>query len=185
MKALEKAKLGGVTPHPLRHTMGSTSTSTGEALALTGAILCHSNPRSTAIYAHVQTDPSRRPANRVTKKIAAALAGKPANDRQRKRGGPVVSAGGRRRTAASARSATRRSAYRSSSRGRTRPPADAARDRCPRSPRNPAAAGTGGHGGKTLGRGGIRLSNRSRRRECLGRLSATGAAPLRPFRHGR
>jgi integrase len=83
-KAIEKAKLEAVTPHTLRHTMGSTSTSTGEALALTGAILGHSNPRSTAIYAHVQTDPSRRAANRVTKKIAAALAGKPANDRPRK-----------------------------------------------------------------------------------------------------
>lgn len=83
-KAIVKAKLAGVTPHTLRHTMGSTSTSTGEALALTGAILGHSNPRSTAIYAHVQTDPSRRAANRVTKKIAAALAGKPANDHPRK-----------------------------------------------------------------------------------------------------
>jgi hypothetical protein len=56
--------------------MGSTAISTGEALALTGAILGHSNPRSTAIYAHVQNDPSRRAANRVTKKIAAALSGK-------------------------------------------------------------------------------------------------------------
>jgi site-specific recombinase XerD len=66
---MEKAKLEGVTPHTLRHTMGSIAISTGEALALTGAILGHSNPRSTAIYAHVQTDPSRRAANRVTKKI--------------------------------------------------------------------------------------------------------------------
>jgi hypothetical protein len=56
--------------------MGSTAISTGEALALTGAILGHANPKSTAIYAHVQNDPSRRAANRVTKKIAAALAGK-------------------------------------------------------------------------------------------------------------
>ena len=31
--------------------------------------------RSTEIYAHVQNDPSRRAANRVTKRIAAALAG--------------------------------------------------------------------------------------------------------------
>ncbi|MBZ9851356.1 site-specific integrase [Mesorhizobium sp. CA14] len=74
-KAITKAKLPGVTPHTLRHTIGSTAISTGEALALTGAILGHSNPRSTAIYAHVQNDPSRRAANRVTKKIAAALAG--------------------------------------------------------------------------------------------------------------
>ncbi|BCG69848.1 integrase [Mesorhizobium sp. 113-1-2] len=74
-KAVKKAKLPGVTPHTLRHTIGSTAISTGEALALTGAILGHSNPRSTAIYAHVQNDPSRRAANRVAKKIATALAG--------------------------------------------------------------------------------------------------------------
>lgn len=74
-RAVRKAELPGVTPHTLRHTIGSTAISTGEALALTGAILGHSNPRSTAIYAHVQNDPSRRAANRVSKKIAAALAG--------------------------------------------------------------------------------------------------------------
>ena len=81
-KAIEKAELPGVTPHTLRRTMGSTSISTGEALALTGAILGHANPRSTALYAHVQNDPSKRAANRVTKRIAAALAGKPANEKQ-------------------------------------------------------------------------------------------------------
>lgn len=64
-----------MTPHTLRHTMGATATSTGEALALTGAILGHANMRSTMIYAHVQHDPSRRAANRVGKTIAAALAG--------------------------------------------------------------------------------------------------------------
>lgn len=74
-KAVKKAQLPGVTPHTLRHTIGSTAISTGEALALTGAMLGHSNPRSTAIYAHVQNDPSRRAANRVSKRIAAALAG--------------------------------------------------------------------------------------------------------------
>jgi integrase len=83
-KAIRKANLTDVTPHTLRHTMGSTSISTGEALALTGAILGHANPRSTVIYAHVQIDPSRRAANRVTKKIAAALAGKPINEGSRK-----------------------------------------------------------------------------------------------------
>lgn len=84
-KAIEKAKLEGVTPHTLRHTMGSTAVSNGEALALTGAILGHANPRSTAIYAHVQTDPSRRAANRVSKKIAAALAGRPSSTSRAKR----------------------------------------------------------------------------------------------------
>ena len=64
--------------------MGSTAVSTGEALALTGAILGHSNPRSTAIYAHVQNDQSKRAANRVSKKIAAALAGNPSEKGRRK-----------------------------------------------------------------------------------------------------
>ncbi|MFG1260583.1 site-specific integrase [Xanthobacter flavus] len=76
-KIVAKAELPGVTPHTLRHTMGSTAVSAGEALTLTGAILGHANPRSTAIYAHVQNDPSRRAANRVSRKIADALAGGP------------------------------------------------------------------------------------------------------------
>lgn len=74
-KIVKKAGLEGVTPHTLRHTMGAISTSTGEALALTGAILGHSNMRSTMIYAHVEMDPSRKAANRVGKRIADALAG--------------------------------------------------------------------------------------------------------------
>lgn len=83
-KAVAAAELPGVTPHTLRHTMGSTATSAGEALALTGAILGHANPRSTAIYAHVQADPSKRAANRVTKKIAAALSGEKSGPAARK-----------------------------------------------------------------------------------------------------
>ena len=75
-RAVKKAELPGVTPHTLRHTIGSTAISTGEAMALTGAILGHSNPRSTAIYAHIQHEPSRKAANRVSKKIAAALSPK-------------------------------------------------------------------------------------------------------------
>jgi integrase len=84
-KAIEMAKLPGATPHTLRHTIGSTATSTGEALALTGAILGHANPRSTAIYAHVQIDPSRQAAERVSRKIAAALAGKAGDGQSPKR----------------------------------------------------------------------------------------------------
>lgn len=83
-KIVKKAGLEGVTPHTLRHTMGAISTSTGEALALTGAILGHSNMRSTMIYAHVEMDPSRKAANRVGKRIADALSGqqKPAPRRK-------------------------------------------------------------------------------------------------------
>jgi len=74
-KIVKRAGLVGVTPHTLRHTMGAMSTSSGEALALTGAILGHVNLRSTMRYAHVQLDPSLKAANRVGKKLAAALAG--------------------------------------------------------------------------------------------------------------
>lgn len=73
-QAVKKAELPGVTPHTLRHTIGSMAISTGEAMALTGAILGHANPRSTAIYAHIQYEPARKAANRVSRKIAAALA---------------------------------------------------------------------------------------------------------------
>jgi integrase len=75
-RVVAKAELPGVTPHTLRHTMGSTAVSYGEGLPLTGAILGHANARSTAIYAHVQHDPSRRAANRISGKIAEALAGR-------------------------------------------------------------------------------------------------------------
>lgn len=76
-RAVAKAELTNVTPpHTLRHTIGSTAITAGETMAMTGAILGHANPRSTAIYAHVQRDPSRRAANRVSKKIADALAGR-------------------------------------------------------------------------------------------------------------
>ncbi len=69
----EEADLPDITPHTLRHTVGSTAISSGEAFALTGAILGHTNARSTAIYAHVQDQPMKRAADRVGSRIAVAL----------------------------------------------------------------------------------------------------------------
>ncbi|MDR3528687.1 MAG: integrase arm-type DNA-binding domain-containing protein [Rhizomicrobium sp.] len=88
------AKLPGVTPHTLRHTLGSTATSSGEALALTGAILGHANLRSTAIYAHVQRDPSLEAAKRVEKLLATALERKAVekNQDETAKAGPEVDA---------------------------------------------------------------------------------------------
>lgn len=74
-RAITKAKLGGISPHTLRHTIGSTAISSGEAMAFAGAILGHANVRSTAIYAHVQHEPARQVADQVSEKIAKALAG--------------------------------------------------------------------------------------------------------------
>jgi len=76
-KVTALANLPGVTPHTLRHTLGSAAVSTGETLAMTGSILGHSNARSTAIYAHVQRDPAKQAAGRAVGPIAAALSGKP------------------------------------------------------------------------------------------------------------
>jgi integrase len=75
-KDREESEIAGRYHHTLRHTVGSTAVSNAEALLMAGAILGHANPRSTAIYAHVQSAPSRKSADRVANKIAAALAGK-------------------------------------------------------------------------------------------------------------
>ena len=72
-KVVKRAGLGGVTPHTLRHTIGSASVSSGETLAMTGALLGHTDSRSTSIYAHIQQDPARRAADRVVGPIATAL----------------------------------------------------------------------------------------------------------------
>ena len=81
-KIVTRAGLEGVTPHTLRHTLASMAISSGEPMALTGAILGHSNPRSTAIYAHVDFDPAKKSADRVSALMAGALAG---NDRSTSR----------------------------------------------------------------------------------------------------
>jgi integrase len=65
-----------VVLHTLRHTMASTAVSAGESLPMTGAILGHANHRSTAKYAHMQSDPARKAADRVTGPIAVALGGR-------------------------------------------------------------------------------------------------------------
>lgn len=72
-KVIARAGLQGVTPHTLRHTIGSAAVSSGETLAMTGALLGHADNRSTGIYAHMQQDPARRAADRVVAPIATAL----------------------------------------------------------------------------------------------------------------
>jgi integrase len=69
----KKAALEGVTPHVLRHTLGSAAASAGEALGLVGAILGHANARSTQLYSHIAHDPARLAADRATGPLAEAL----------------------------------------------------------------------------------------------------------------
>lgn len=69
----KKAGLEGVTPHTLRHTLGSAAASAGEALLMVGSILGHANARSTQVYAHIAHDPARMAADRATGPLAEAL----------------------------------------------------------------------------------------------------------------
>lgn len=73
VKVIKLANLPGVTPHTLRHTIGSAAVSTGETLVMTGAILGHASQQATSIYAHMQQDFARRAADRVVAPIATAL----------------------------------------------------------------------------------------------------------------
>lgn len=77
-KVTKKAGLPGVTPHVLRHSLGSAAVSGGMALPMVAAILGHADTRSTQIYAHVQMHPAAKAATRAVSGIAAALAGKKA-----------------------------------------------------------------------------------------------------------
>lgn len=69
----KRAGLPDVTPHTLRHSVGSAAASAGEALLMVGALLGHSNARSTAIYAHIAHDPARLAADRAIGPLATAL----------------------------------------------------------------------------------------------------------------
>ncbi len=72
-KLIKLAELPGITPHTLRHTVGSWSVSGGETLFMTGGLLGHTDPRSTAVYAHMQQHSAAAAADRVMAPIADAL----------------------------------------------------------------------------------------------------------------
>ena len=77
-RVCEVAELSNVTLHTLRHTLASSAVSNGETLAMTGALLGHSNARSTSRYAHVAHNPAKQAMNRVDKRIGDAMRGKAA-----------------------------------------------------------------------------------------------------------
>jgi site-specific recombinase XerD len=67
--------LGDVRLHDLRHSFAAVEASGGMSLPLIGALLGHSQPQTTARYAHLQDSPLRGAADRVSGEIAAALGG--------------------------------------------------------------------------------------------------------------
>jgi integrase len=57
--------------HDLRHSFASVAVAGGLSLPIIGALLGHSQPQTTARYAHLATDPMKA----ITEKIGAAIAG--------------------------------------------------------------------------------------------------------------
>jgi integrase len=72
-KICKTAGLKSLRVHDLRHSYASFLASAGFSLPMIGALLGHTQPQTTARYAHLFDDPLRQATNRV----GAIIAGKP------------------------------------------------------------------------------------------------------------
>ncbi|MVT55305.1 tyrosine-type recombinase/integrase [Bradyrhizobium yuanmingense] len=68
-----RSKLAGVRIHDLRHTHASYGAGAGFGLPIIGKLLGHSQPATTARYAHLDNDPLRRASERIAQTIASAM----------------------------------------------------------------------------------------------------------------
>jgi integrase len=71
----KQAELEDVRIHDLRHSFASVGAGAGMGLQVVGKLLGHSNPKTTARYAHIADDPVRAAADSISGSIAAAMAG--------------------------------------------------------------------------------------------------------------
>lgn len=69
------AKLDDVRLHDLRHSFASVAAGGGQSLIVIGKLLGHSQPATTARYAHLADDPVKAASDAVGTRIAAAMAG--------------------------------------------------------------------------------------------------------------
>jgi integrase len=69
------AGLDDVRLHDLRHSFASVGASAGMGLPIIGKMLGHTQPATTARYAHLASDPVKAAAATVASKIAAAMEG--------------------------------------------------------------------------------------------------------------
>jgi integrase len=69
------AKLEDVRLHDLRHSFASVAASGGQSLVVIGKMLGHSQPATTARYAHLTDDPVKAASDAVGRHIAAAMEG--------------------------------------------------------------------------------------------------------------
>jgi hypothetical protein len=67
------AKLDDVRLHDLRHSFASVAASGGQSLVIIGKMLGHSQPTTTARYAHLADDPVKAASDAVGRQIASAM----------------------------------------------------------------------------------------------------------------
>jgi integrase len=72
----QRAKLGEVHLHDLRHTHASWAVSGGVSLYVVSSLLGHKQAQTTQRYSHLANDPVKQAADRTAGDIRAALAGK-------------------------------------------------------------------------------------------------------------
>jgi integrase len=70
-----RAGLQGVRLHDLRHSFASMAVAGGLSLPIIGALLGHTQPSTTARYAHLAADPLKQATDLIGQRIAAAMAG--------------------------------------------------------------------------------------------------------------
>lgn len=68
-----RAGLAGVRIHDLRHTFASVGAGASLGLPIVGKLLGHSQPQTTARYAHLDSDPLRRAANLIGHQLVTAM----------------------------------------------------------------------------------------------------------------
>jgi len=79
-RAIRKAaKLDDVRLHDLRHAFASVAAASGMGLPIIGKMLGHSQPATTARYAHLASDPVKAAAAAVAGKIEGAMKGEGRN----------------------------------------------------------------------------------------------------------
>ena len=75
------AALEGVRLHDLRHTFASIGAGASLGLPIVGGLLGHSQPQTTARYAHLDADPLRRATNIIGHRLANSMAGQNSSDK--------------------------------------------------------------------------------------------------------
>jgi integrase len=85
-----KAGLGDVRIHDLRHSFASVAAGAGMSLPMIGKLLGHSQPQTTARYAHLAADPIRAASDLIGAEITAAMTGKKVHEQVDQHVGPPI-----------------------------------------------------------------------------------------------